>query len=103
MINSCSHANCEPTTRTISFIKKNLVYCFDTSVRGHLKESIDTFEHKFFSNAAREQRRLLKERNDRQSKSGRDEQAAEEIEVEEAVIQSEPTTEAEAAAATNQQ
>lgn len=69
LINSCSHNNCEPTIRTISFVKKNLVYCFDTSVRGQLKDSIDTFEHKFFSNAAREQRRLLKERNERQSKS----------------------------------
>ena len=92
LINGSDHSNCDPTTRTISFIKKNLVYCFDTSVRGSLKEGIDNFEHKFFSNAGREQRRLEKERLERQQKAAgaASRKKTEEIDVEEAVIKSEP-------------
>ena len=92
LINGCTHENCDPTSRTMSQIKKNLVYCFDTSVRGSLKESLDTFEHKFFSNAGREQRRLQKERLDRQQKAAgaANQKKAAELDVEEAVIESQP-------------
>mmetsp|Transcript_14497 Transcript_14497/g.18291 ORF Transcript_14497/g.18291 Transcript_14497/m.18291 type:complete len:281 (+) Transcript_14497:1931-2773(+) len=61
LFNSCEHHNADPTPRTVSYVKKNLVYCFDTTVRGSLKESIDNFEVKFFSNAGREARRLYRE------------------------------------------
>jgi len=33
LINNCEYRNCDPTQRTVSYIKKNLVYCFDTGVR----------------------------------------------------------------------
>ena len=61
LINNCTYNNCDPQPRIVSYLKKNLVYCFDTNVRAQLKESIDQFEIKFFSVSGRDQRRQLKE------------------------------------------
>ena len=57
----CNHDNCDPSPKILSYLKKNLVYCFDTNVRNSLKENIDNFEIKFFSTDGREQRRQMKE------------------------------------------
>jgi len=60
LINRCDYNNCEPSPRTVSFVKKNLVYCFDTTVRSQLKDCIESFEVKFFSTTGREARREVK-------------------------------------------
>jgi len=61
LVNSVNHDNCDPSPRMVSYLKKNLVYCFDTNTRSSLKDTIDSFEIKFFSNEAREIRRQLKD------------------------------------------
>jgi len=61
LINNCTYTNCDPQPRIVSYLKKNLVYCFDTNVRAQLKESIDQFDIKFFSVSGRDQRRQLKD------------------------------------------
>jgi len=55
LVDSTNHQNCNPDPRIVSYLKRNLVYCFDTQMRSILKESIETFETRFFSE---EQRRL---------------------------------------------
>ena len=47
--------NCVPEFKTVGFLKKNIVYCFDPSMRGSLKDNIDTFEDRFFGKAAFQQ------------------------------------------------
>lgn len=61
LVNSVGHENCDPSPRMVSYLKKNLVYCFDTTTRSLLKDTIDNFEIKFFSNEGREIRRKLKD------------------------------------------
>lgn len=58
LMNACEYRNCDPSQKTASYIKKNLVYCFDTGVRSQLKESVEQFDAKFFSNVGREKHRL---------------------------------------------
>lgn len=40
--------NCEPMQSTIKYLKKNLLYCFETQVRAQLKERMEQFELEFF-------------------------------------------------------
>ena len=56
LLSSVNHSNCDPNQRIASYLKKNLVYCFDTGIRAQLKEKIEVFEKLFFSIAGREQR-----------------------------------------------
>ena len=39
---------CQPNIKTVSFLKKNLVYCFDPMLRSQLKDNIEKFEATFF-------------------------------------------------------
>ena len=41
--------NCEPDAKTINYLKKNLLYCFDPQSRSLLSEQIHRFEEAFFS------------------------------------------------------
>ena len=61
LLGSCNYQNCDPNQRIVSYLKKNLVYCFDTSIRAQLKEKIDDFDKMFFSIAGQQERRQLKE------------------------------------------
>ena len=61
LVAQCDYSNCDPSPRIISYLKKNLVYCFDTGTRAALKNTIDEFEIKFFSNDGRELRKQFKE------------------------------------------
>lgn len=45
--------NCEPNPDTAKFLKRNLVYCFDSGLRASLKDSLDNFELRFFHDASR--------------------------------------------------
>jgi uncharacterized protein YeeX (DUF496 family) len=40
--------NCDPEQKTVQFLKKNLLYCFDSSQRAMLKEKLEAFEQEFF-------------------------------------------------------
>ena len=40
--------NCDPEQKTVQFIKKNLLYCFDANQRAMLKEKLEAFEQEFF-------------------------------------------------------
>ena len=48
LLANSSLENCQPNNKTVGFLKKNLVYCFDPVLRGQLKENIDKFESTFF-------------------------------------------------------
>merc|ERR1719469_624287 len=52
--------NCEPEKASITFLKRNLVYCFEASLSSSLKEMIEVAESTFFkSAAAREEARKV--------------------------------------------
>ena len=59
-----NHYNCDPNPRIVSYLKKNLVYCFDTGMRSMLKDSINNFEQRFFSNESRTLRKEIKEKKE---------------------------------------
>ena len=44
--------NCDPEIKTLNYLKKNLIYCFENQTRGQLKERIEKFEEAFFSKEA---------------------------------------------------
>jgi hypothetical protein len=69
--------NCKPEKTSINFLKRNLVYCFEASLRGSLKEMIEVAETTFFrSAAAREEARAKwQEKMDRE-KGKKEEQKA---------------------------
>ena len=48
MLSTASSRNCEPEVKTVEFLKKNLVYCFDPNLRSSLKDNIGLFEMEFF-------------------------------------------------------
>lgn len=74
LLNNCDYENCDPNQRIVSYMKKNLVYCFDTTIRAQLKEGIEEFEQKFFSIAGQEMRRQHNE-NKKTRKQLRENQA----------------------------
>lgn len=40
--------NCEPEVKTLNYLKKNLLYCFEPQTRSQLKEQIEHLEDTFF-------------------------------------------------------
>lgn len=40
----CNKTNCAPEMRTINYLKKNLIYCFEGSTRQQLKEHCEKLE-----------------------------------------------------------
>lgn len=41
--------NCEPEMKTLNYLKKNLLYCFEPQHRQQLKDQIERIENNFFS------------------------------------------------------
>lgn len=41
--------NCHPELKTVNYLKKNLLYCFEPQLRSQLKEQIERMEDNFFS------------------------------------------------------
>lgn len=64
IIELSNHHNCDPNPRIVSYLKKNLVYCFDTTLRSMLKESINNFEQRFFSSESRTTRKQIREKKE---------------------------------------
>jgi len=54
MLANASVTNCQPQIKTVGFLKKNLVYCFDPQLRASLKDNMEKFEKTFFGKAAME-------------------------------------------------
>jgi len=52
LIQGMSHRNCtDPDRKTITFLKRNLVYCFDAVLRSSIKDNMEQFEAIFFKRA----------------------------------------------------
>jgi len=47
--------NCEPELKTLNYLKKNLLYCFEPQTRSQLKEQIENLEDNFFTAATQQQ------------------------------------------------
>lgn len=43
---------CAPNKKTVQYIKRNLLYCFEAQVRGQLKNTLESFETMFFQGAS---------------------------------------------------
>ena len=50
MLASISNRNCAPEVKTLNYLKKNLLYCFEPQTRQQLKEQIEHLEDNFFTN-----------------------------------------------------
>lgn len=53
--------NCQPEFKTLNYLKKNLLYCFDPNLRQQLKERIDRIEDTFFSKEQRGMNKIVNE------------------------------------------
>ena len=42
-------SNCQPEVKTLNYLKKNLLYCFEPQTRSQLKEQIENLEDNFFT------------------------------------------------------
>lgn len=50
MLTSINTRNCTPEVKTLNYLKKNLLYCFEPQTRQQLKEQIEHLEDNFFTN-----------------------------------------------------
>ena len=48
MLANISARNCTPEVKTLNYLKKNLLYCFEPATRAQLKEQIEHLEDNFF-------------------------------------------------------
>jgi len=48
-LNAVSPRNCTPEVKTLNYLKKNLLYCFEPQLRSQLKEQIESLEDTFFA------------------------------------------------------
>lgn len=55
-------ANCQPQQKTVKYLRQNLMYCFQDSIRLDVLDAIDLFDQKFFSYTARKQM-MIQDRN----------------------------------------
>ena len=51
MLSNINPGNCQPEVKTLNYLKKNLLYCFEPQVRAQLKEQIERLEDNFFAPA----------------------------------------------------
>lgn len=54
MLSNINPGNCQPEIKTLNYLKKNLLYCFEPQVRAQLKEQIERLEDNFFAPANRQ-------------------------------------------------
>jgi hypothetical protein len=47
--------NCKPEVRTLNYLKKNLLYCFEPQTRSQLKEQMQNLEETFFLSSTTQQ------------------------------------------------
>ena len=51
MLSNINPGNCQPEVKTLNYLKKNLLYCFEPQVRAQLKEQIERLEDNLFAPA----------------------------------------------------
>ena len=49
MLTNITPGNCAPEVKTLNYLKKNLLYCFEPQIRQQLKEQIEHLEDNFFT------------------------------------------------------
>ena len=49
MLSGLTAKNCAPEVKTLNYLKKNLLYCFEPQTRSQLKEQIESLEDNFFT------------------------------------------------------
>ena len=52
MLSNVTQRNCTPDIKTLNYLKKNLLYCFEPQARGQLKEQIERLEDNFFTSTS---------------------------------------------------
>jgi len=52
MLVNSTPENCDPSTKSINYLKKNIIYCFEPVMRGQMRDNIEAFETRFFSTQA---------------------------------------------------
>lgn len=55
VLNAVNPQNCTPEVKTLNYLKKNLLYCFEPQTRSQLKDQIESLEENFFSSSAQQQ------------------------------------------------
>lgn len=50
MLTGINSRNCAPEVKTLNYLKKNMLYCFEPQTRQQLKEQIEHLEDNFFTN-----------------------------------------------------
>lgn len=48
LLNWVKKENCAPEVATINYLKKNLLYCFEATIRAQVKDRLELFEQEFF-------------------------------------------------------
>lgn len=54
-LNAVNPRNCTPEIKTLNYLKKNLLYCFEPQLRNQLKEQIESLEEIFFATMSAQQ------------------------------------------------
>jgi hypothetical protein len=54
LLSGLNPKNCEPELKTLNYLKKNLLYCFEPQTRSQLKEQIENLEDNFFTVATQQ-------------------------------------------------
>ena len=54
LLSGLNPKNCEPELKTLNYLKKNLLYCFEPQTRSQLKEQIENLEDNFFTAATQQ-------------------------------------------------
>ena len=57
---------CTPDKKTAQYVKRNLLFCFDASTRGQLKNTLDDLERTFFKGTLAKQSEAKQSRGERQ-------------------------------------
>lgn len=48
LLNQVDSKNCAPEMATINYLKKNLLYCFESNIRAQVKDRLEQCEQEFF-------------------------------------------------------
>jgi hypothetical protein len=61
MLSTANPDTCAPSMRTVNFLRTNLIYCFEPTLRASLKENMTSFENQFFKRGpdARDDRKKI--------------------------------------------
>lgn len=64
---------CQPQPKTVKYLRQNLIYCFQNSVRLDVLDAIDQFDQRFFSYTARKQQMIEEKQSKKKGNDGHEE------------------------------